>query len=96
MKKVIIIIVAVVVGLAVLGGVAFGVIASKTKKMVCKSNEGDITLVYNNKTIVGYTALGMGYDFDEQKAIAEKIGIEAYLDEFDAWFTTNTTGKCSR
>ena len=52
--------------------------------------------MYNNKTITGYTASGLSYDFDEQKKLADEIGSEAYLNQFENWFKTNTTGSCTR
>ena len=96
MKKIIIIVVAIIVGIAALALAIFGIISSKTNKLVCKSKEGNITLMYDEKTIIGYTVVGMDYDLEEQKKIAEKIGIDAYLDAFDLWFRTNTTGTCKR
>lgn len=89
---VVIFIIFVVVGFVLL----FLFVLSDSKKLVCKSNEGSITLLYNDKTITGYTANGMTYDLDSQKEYAEKIGIDAYLDEFSVWFSTNTTGTCTR
>ena len=67
-----------------------------SKKLVCKSDEGNITLMYNKKTIKGYTANGIKYDFDGQKELAESIGIEKYLDQFEQWFSNYTTGSCKR
>ena len=74
----------------------FVVISVTSKKMVCKSDHGNITIMYNNKTITGYTASGLSYDFDEQKKLADEIGSEAYLNQFENWFKTNTTGSCTR
>ena len=65
-----------------------------SKKIVCKSNEGNITIRYNDKTIVGYSATKLAYDMEGQKTIANKIGIDAYIEEFKTWFKTNTTGTC--
>ena len=67
-----------------------------SKKMKCTSPEGSITILYNDKTLTGYTVVNMTYDLDGQREIAEKIGVEAYLDEFDKWFRANTTGTCKR
>ena len=67
------------------------------KKISCKSDEGSIKLTYNEKTIVAYSAVGYEFDFDGQKTYAEKVGIDSYIDEFEQWFTNNTTnGKCTR
>ncbi len=72
----------------------FGVTSLTSKKLVCKSSEGNITIMYNDKTIKGYTANGLSYDLDGQKKYAEQVGIDAYIKEFANWFKTNTTGSC--
>lgn len=96
MKKTLMIIGGVVVGLVLIGVIATVVVSSTSKKLVCKSDEGNIKIMYNDKTITGYTASGVSYDLDGQKKYAEQIGIEAYLDEFSTWFSTNTSGTCTR
>jgi len=88
----------------IIGGVVVAVIAiavlliifvfSTSEKMVCESNEGDITIYYNEEEITGYAANGMSYDLDGQKEYAKQIGVDAYLKEFKEWFSTNTTGSC--
>ena len=67
---------------------------SNTKKLVCKSTQGNITLRYTDKEVVGYTAKNMTYDLDEQQEYSREIGIDAYLDEFKEWFENNTDGTC--
>lgn len=47
--------------------------------------------MYDDNKIKGYTATNMSYDLDTQKQLAEQISIESYLDQFETWFTTNTT-----
>ena len=96
MKKALMIIGGIVVGVVVLGVIVFSFVSLTSKKLVCKSNEGNITIMYNDKTLTGYTATGLSYDFDEQKKYAEQIGIDAYLDEFSTLFRSNTTGSCSK
>ena len=96
MKKVLMIIGGIVVGLVVIGLVIFFAVSATSKKMKCKSAEGNITLMYNKKKITGYTAKNITYDMDEQNEIVEEIGIEEYLNEFEAWFEANTTGTCKR
>lgn len=92
---IIIIIVAVVIIVLIAVGVIF--FLNNSKKLVCKSAEGNLTLIYNDEEIIGYTATGrLSYDLDGQKAIAKRIGIEAYMNEFEIWFKTNTTGSCER
>ena len=95
---VVIVIIVVVVLALVAVAVLFllGVIGSSSK-LVCESSEGNITLLYNEKEIVGYTSTGrLSYDLEGQKAIAERIGVEEYMYEFEIWFKTNTTGTCKR
>lgn len=67
MKKILMIIGGFVVGIIILGIIVFSVISATSKKMVCKSDKGNITIMYNNKTITGYTANGISYDYDGQK-----------------------------
>lgn len=96
MKKVLIIIGSIVLGFIVLGVVIFSVISSTSNKLICKSNEGNITIMYTDKTLTGYKAVGISYNLDEQKKLAEQIGVDSYLDEFSTWFQNNTTGTCSK
>lgn len=74
----------------------FMIVSFTSKKLVCKSAEGNITIMYNDETITGYTASGVTYDLDGQKQVAERIGIESYLEQFSTWFKTNTTGSCTK
>ena len=96
MKKVLMIIGGLVVGIIILFIAIFVITSANSKKMECKSKEGNITILYNEKTITGYTASGISYDFDGQQEYADQVGIEAYLDEFATWFSNNTTGTCTR
>jgi len=63
-------------------------------KLVCKSDEGNITLYYNDEKITGYTAWNIEYNIDTQNTFIEKSGIDVYLTDFTTWFETNTTGTC--
>ena len=96
MKKVLMIIGGIFIFIIVMVVLIFCLVSANSKKMVCKSNEGNITIMYNDKTITGYTAVGFSYDLDGQKAYAEKIGVDKYLKEFSTWFSKNTTGKCTK
>lgn len=96
MKKTLMIIGGIVVGAIILFVVIFFIISGTSKKLVCKSDEGNITIMYNDKTLKGYTAKNMSYKFDEQKEYAEQIGVDAYLEEFSLWFSNNTTGSCTK
>ena len=96
MKKTLMIIGGFVVGCLILAVILVSFTAATSKKMKCKSDEGSITLMYKKGKLVGYTAKNIKFDLDGQKEIAEQIGIENYLDEFEQWFEENTTGTCKR
>ena len=83
-------------GIVILEVVIFVIVSATSNKIVCKSDEGDITIMYTTKGITGYTANGIYYDLDDQQDYAEQVGTDAYLDEFATWFSNNTTGTCSR
>ncbi len=93
--KVLAIIGGVVVGIVVLIIAIFSLVSAKSNKLICKSNEGNITIMYNDSTINGYTASNISYDLEGQKKIAKQIGIESYISQFKTWFETNTTGTCT-
>ena len=94
-KKVLIIIGVVVVIIILLVVIAVSKFLGSTKKYVCESSMGNITLAYNDQTVVGYLVTGgITYDLDEQQKVANQIGIDAYLEEFNNWFVSNTGGTC--
>ena len=64
-------------------------------KIVCTSDKGNITIMYNEEGITGYKANGMSYDLDAQKEHAKEIGMDAYITEFDNWFKSNASGYCT-
>lgn len=66
----------------------------KPPKMVCKSGEGSITIMYKDGKLTGYTAKNIEYDLEGQQKVAELMGIDAYLSSFNEWFENNTTGVC--
>ena len=96
MKKILMIIGGIVLGTLFLGIIIFSIVSFASKKLVCESSEGNITIMYNDKTITGYTAKNISYNLDSQKEYAEKVGIDEYLKEFSTWFSNNTTGSCER
>lgn len=96
MKKALMIIGGIVVAIIVLGGGILIYQYQTSKQFVCESDVGSITILYNDKTINGYFANGLSYDLDAQKAYAEQIGVEAYLQEFDTFFQTNMNGTCRK
>ena len=96
MKKFLVGLAIALVSITILGIIIFAVVSATSKKLVCKSNEGNITIMYNNKTITGYTANGIEYDLEGQKKYANQVGIDTYINEFSTWFDNNTTGTCER
>lgn len=96
MKKVLMIIGAVVLGIFALVAIIIGIVSLTSKKMKCESSRGDITIMYNDDEITGYAASGLSYDLDSQKSYAKSIGVDAYLDEFEEWFEDNAGGFCAR
>ncbi len=84
-----------VVGIIVLVIAIISIVSANSNKLVCNSNEGNITIMYNDSEITGYTASEISYDFDQQKSYAKQVGIQNYLAEFSTRFQTNTTGSCS-
>lgn len=93
----------ILISLALLGVAIFVVvkiIIGSTKdldKYVCTSDIGNITLFYNEETIIGYEATGsLSYNLEEQKQLVPIKGVENYLLEFNNWFMTNTGGVCTK
>ncbi len=95
MKKALMIIGGIVVGLIILGGIVFFTIYVKSDKIICSSSVGNITILYNEEELTGYTTSGdLSFDFDTQNAYAETIGTKDYIQEFKVWFDENTDGTC--
>lgn len=65
MKKALMIIGGIAVGLIILIVLVFGITSVTSNKLVCKSEQGNITIMYNDKTIKGYTANGITYNLDQ-------------------------------
>lgn len=82
--------------LLVAGYFVYTFMDTATKKMVCESTQGTISITYNKTTIVGYRSDNITYDIYEQRTYADEVGIKQYLDEFEEWFKTNTNGSCKR
>jgi len=93
--KFLIIIGGIILAVIILFIIIFSIVSTNSKKLNCKSNLGNITIMYNDKTITGYTATGLTYDLEGQKKYAEKIGIDSYIQEFTIWFENNTDGSCT-
>ncbi len=98
MKKVLIIFSGLFVGIIVLVGIIFLIITLTTKKMTCTAPLGEIVIMHNDDEVVGYTANGLDYDLDAQKAYSRQVGITNYLNEFEDFFLEATDGQgvCER
>lgn len=89
-----------IIGIALIAVImVFGIILFvrniSTDRIVCKSSSGNITIYYDDDSLLRYTTTGkIYYNFENQKAYASKIGIESYIDQFDDWFVNNTKGSC--
>ena len=95
-KKILMIIGGIVLGFIILFTAIFMIVSFTSESMVCRSPEGNITIMYNDNRITGYRARNMTFNMSEQQALAQQIGIEQYLDEFANWFSENTSGACER
>lgn len=93
--KVLAIIGGIVVAFILLIVIIISIVSINSNKLVCKSSQGNITIMYNDSTISGYVTTGMNYDMAQQKAIANQIGINEYISEFKTWFESNTNGTCT-
>ena len=66
-----------------------------SKKLVCKSSEGNITLMYKGDKLTGYTVKNATFDLDKANETVKVIGLDEYLKEFEAWFKANSSdGTC--
>lgn len=95
-KIVLMVIGGIVVFVGVLLFILFTFVSSSSNKLVCESKEGNITLMYNDDKIVGYSAKNITYDLDQQQDYSKEVGIDSYLDEFSTWFESNTSGTCTK
>ena len=93
-KKALFIIIGTIVAIVLIGVLFFVLVFKDTKKLECKSSQGNITLRYNDKKVVGYTAKNFTYELDAQNKIASQVGIDAYIEQFKLWFANNTDGTC--
>lgn len=96
MKKVLMIIGGIVVVIIVIIVVMFVVVSMTSKKLVCKSDDNNITIMYNDDTITGYTAKGISYDLEGQKKLVEAMGVKSYLNWFvDLYRINNDNATCT-
>lgn len=67
---------------------------SNRSSIVCTSNEGNITLYYNDKKIIKYEVDNIAFNLSKQNEAAEKLGMDEYIKQFNEWFTSSTSGSC--
>ena len=95
MKKVLMIIGGIVLGLIVIGVIIYFLVSATSKKLVCESSSGSVTIMYSEDTLTGYSTLGsITYDYDQQSEYAQTVGVNNYIAEFTTWFSANTDGSC--
>lgn len=82
----------IVLELIFVGVIIFVIISATSDKLICKSTEGNITIMCNETALTGYNAIDITYDFDRQQKVAGEIGTKAYIEEFEVWFSENTDG----
>jgi len=70
-------------------------VSDNTNKLVCKSNEGNVTILYTENGVVGYTAVGIDFDLDSAQSEAYSMGVDNYLEEYKSNFESTTSGKCT-
>jgi len=93
--KIFLIIIGILAFVAVAVFLVFYFLDKNSSKLVCESNIGNITIYYNENEITGYKTSGsITYDLSGQQEVARQIGVDLYMQQFDNWFRTNTTGSC--
>ena len=78
--------------------ILFTVVFNNNDKLSCEANyrgsNVSITLYFNDKQLVGYNAINMEYNYEEQQKYAQEIGIQNYLQEFNQNFEDDYEGSC--
>lgn len=68
---------------------------SSYNKLICESDQGSITIIYDDKDLKDYKNKGIDYDFESHKNLAKEVGVNKYITDFMQWFGNNTTGECN-
>lgn len=69
-------------------------LSNSSTSLVCKSNEGSISIKFSDDDIIAYVGEGVSYNIEEQRVIFKQIGFSQYISQFNEWFTSNTSGSC--
>lgn len=72
-----------------------GIGNSNAKQLVCKSNNSNITLTYDNNSIIGYTLNGYSFDLLLEQNRFTQLGMDKYIEDFANTFNANTFGTCT-
>jgi len=65
------------------------------KRLACQSSDLHVTVKYNNKTVLDYvTDAEYHFDLEALQHIAEEVGIEQLIQDYQNWFETTTDGTC--
>jgi hypothetical protein len=83
----------VVFSLLIVGSIVFYIL-TRPKKLSCDAPEGNITLTYNSKNLLGYKSRNLPFDLDAAKEYVSDVGVDEYLKEFKLWFIENSSGSC--
>ena len=95
MKKILMIIGGIVVGLALLFVIIFFIVSATSDKIVCKGDKSKLTVMYKKDKIKGYTAKNIEFDEDTAQAFIDAYGIDTYYETLNAWFEETVNGSCT-
>ena len=65
-----------------------------SKKLVCKSEFSQITIVYDKAGLLSYSSRKYSYDFFQEQKKAKQGGVKKYIKEFQDSFSSTTGGSC--
>lgn len=62
----------------------------------CVSDSGRVTLGFSDDQMISYSAFGYDFDYDTEKIKVKNIGKDAYIEDFNKSFVSNTVnGHCT-
>ena len=65
-----------------------------SNKLICKSNNGKVTIYYDENGITGNSTTNFKYEYSDEKKRAQELGIHEYLNQYKTWFENTTNGEC--
>lgn len=94
-----ILIIIVVCSLVTLFGFIFIILNDKSNKLICKSERGNITIIYDDEIITNYKSVVvnnsqfvMNYDYSVK--LIRKYGLAEFLDALKKLFEEDSNGSC--